>query len=203
MFPVGGKYRVFPARAGMDRRSAASTSRPWACSPRERGWTERSDDDRPRAAGVPRASGDGPTTTPPPGRPTPCSPRERGWTEPASSCFPSRLRPGLCKWHCRRADMRRNNPCGRCGRQARTTARPGAPVGPRAGRPVACRGAQPRGGRACACASALREHARADCLNGASAASAVSFGAPPRGEHRRGVVLCGDEKKPIQTLERT
>jgi len=28
-----------------------------------------------------------------------------------------------------------------------STARPGAPVGPRAGRPMACRGAQPRGGR--------------------------------------------------------
>jgi hypothetical protein len=38
---------------------------------------------------------------------------------------------------------------------------------------------------------------------GAGAASAVSFGAPSRGEHRRGVVLCGDEKNPIQTLERT
>src|SRR5262245_24113401 len=38
---------------------------------------------------------------------------------------------------------------------------------------------------------ALQQLTRADCLSGANAVSAASFGAPPRPEHRKGVGLQG------------
>ena len=51
---------VFPARAGMDRRSRSCAARCALCSPRERGWTGQRPRRAPSLPRVPRASGDGP-----------------------------------------------------------------------------------------------------------------------------------------------
>ena len=104
---------LFPAHAGMDRRSATQKGGKIACSPHTRGWTSRRRHGPRWSPPVPRTRGDGPW--PRDATPTAClcSPHTRGWTASRSSAaadvdlFPAHAgmdrggrRLGSMEWDC-------------------------------------------------------------------------------------------------------